>query len=349
METVALRTRSFASSPPVADKELSPRAVLIVDDEPSICLLLAEMLSSTGHPVLTARTADEALTQLRTHPIAVLIVDVQLATTDGIAFLERALEVDSRVLSIVMTGHGNVELAVRAMKAGAADFLTKPFQIELVRLAVSRLLELYRLRQENTVLTRSLIRSGNIQFRTVPLADFSRGNKLFGADDATEFERGVAEGEKRATERVSAMRIQEQALMAALMARLEDTWRGLHETVEEEVASLAFMIAQKVLRDLVTGTRDVIVAQVRAALAHLHESGLVRIRVHPSDLPVLESSRAALSQTPHGLLSLKFETDPSISPGGCLVHTSSLLIDATLDTQLLRLGESLRKRETGEP
>ena len=63
---------------------------------------------------------------------------MQLATTDGIAFLERALEVDSRILSIVMTGHGNIELAVRAMKAGAADFLTKPFQIELVRLAVSR-------------------------------------------------------------------------------------------------------------------------------------------------------------------------------------------------------------------
>ncbi|MGZ8383873.1 MAG: FliH/SctL family protein, partial [Nitrospira sp.] len=143
-------------------------------------------------------------------------------------------------------------------------------------------------------------------------------------------------------------RNQEQTLVTALMAQLEDTWRGLHETVEEEVASLAFMIAQKVLRDFVTETRDVIVAQVRAALAHLHESGLVRIRVHPSDLSVLESSRAALSQTPHGLLSLKFETDPSISPGGCLVHASSLLIDATLDTQLLRLGEALRKRETGE-
>ncbi|MGZ8393963.1 MAG: response regulator [Nitrospira sp.] len=348
MGTIALRASSTVSTAPASEKELSPRAILVVDDEPAICLLLAEMLSSTGHPVLTARSADEALAQLRTHPIAVLIVDVQLATTDGIAFLERALEVDSRILSIIMTGHGNIELAVRAMKAGAADFLTKPFQIELVRLAVSRLLELYRLRQENTVLTRSLIRSGNIQLRTVPLADFSRGNKLFGTDDATEFERGLAEGEKRVTERVSSMRNKEQALVTALMAQLEDTWRGLHETVEEEVASLAFMIAQKVLRDFVTETRDVIVAQVRAALAHLHESGLVRIRVHPSDLSVLESSRTALSQTPHGLLSLKFETDPSISPGGCLVHASSLLIDATLDTQLLRLGEALRKRETGE-
>lgn len=348
MGTVALRVPSAVSPPSASDKELSPRAVLIVDDEPAICLLLSEMLSSTGHPVLTASSADEALAKLRTRPIAVLLVDVQLATTDGIDFLERALEVDSRILSIVMTGHGNIELAVRAMKAGAADFLTKPFQIELVRLAVSRLLELYRLRQENTVLTRSLIRSGNIQLRTVPLADFSRGNRLFGTDDVTEFERGVIEGEKRVTERVSSMRQKEQALVAGLMTQLEETWRGLHDTVEEEVASLAFMIAQKVLRDLVTDAREVIVSQVRAALAHLHESGLVRIRVHPSDLPVLESSRTALSQTPHGLLSLKFETDPSISPGGCLVHTSSLLIDATLDTQLLRLGEALRKRESGE-
>jgi DNA-binding response OmpR family regulator len=348
MGTVALRVPSAPSPPAAPDKELSPRSVLIVDDEPSICALLAEMLRTAGHPVLTASSADEALSQLHARPIAVLLVDVQLATTDGIDFLERALKVDSRIMSIVMTGHGNIELAVRAMKAGAADFLTKPFQIDLVRVAVSRLLELYRLRQDNTLLTRSLIRAGNIQLRTVPLADFSRGNRLFGTDDVTEFERGVAEGEKRVTEQVSSLRQKEQALVAGLMAQLEDTWRGLHETVEEEIASLAFQIAQKVLREFVTDAREVIVAQVRAALAHLHESGLVRIRVHPSDLPILESSRHALSQTPHGLLNLKFETDPSISPGGCLVHASSLLIDATLDQQLLRLGEALRKRESGE-
>lgn len=344
MGTVALRTDRLAAP----SKELSRRAVLILDDEPAICELLAEMLLSAGHSVLTARSADEALVHLRTHPIAILIVDVQLAGTDGIAFLERALEVDSRLLGIVMTGHGNIDLAVRAMKAGAADFLTKPFQIELVHLTVARLVEIYRLRQENTVLKNTLIRSGNIRLRTMPLADFSRGNKPVGSDEVTEFERGVAEGEKQVTEAVAASRQQEQALVTALMAQLEDTWRGLHETVEEEVASLSFMIAQKVLREHMVETRDVIVAQVRTALGHLHESGLVRIRVHPSDLPCLEVSRTALSQTPHGLLTLKFETDPGISPGGCLVQASSLLIDATLDTQLLRLGEALRKRDTGE-
>lgn len=331
-----------------SDKELAPRAVLIVDDEPSICLLLAEMLQSTGHPVLTAGSVTEALTLIKAHPVAVLIVDVQLAGTDGIGFLQQALDVDNRLLGIVMTGHGNIELAVRAMKSGAADFLTKPLEVEIVRPAVSRLLELYRLRQENTVLTRTLIRSGNIQLRTVPLADFSRGNRPFGTDDATEFERGVAEGEKRATERVAALRQREQALVSSLTAQLEASWRNLHDTVEEEVASLSFMIAQKVLRELVTEKREVIVTQVRTALTHLHESGLVRIRVHPSDLPLLEASRAALSQTPHGVLTLKFEMDPGISPGGCLVQAQSLLIDATLDTQLLRLGEALRKRDAGE-
>lgn len=348
MGSAALGTGVPLTSPAESEKELSPRAVLIVDDEPSICLLLSEMLQSTGHPVLTAGSVDEALSHLRARSIAVVIVDVQLGGTDGIAFLQQALDVDNRLLGIVMTGHGNIELAVRAMKSGAADFLTKPFQVELVRLAVSRLLELYRLRQENTVLTRTLIRSGNIQLRTVPLADFSRGNRPFGTDDVTEFERGVAEGEKRSTERVAAARQREQTLVTSLMTRLEETWRSLHETVEEEIASLSFMIAQKILREAVVEKREVIVAQARGALAHLHESGLVRVRVHPSDLAVLEAARAALSQTPHGMLTLKFEMDPGISPGGCLVQAQSLLIDATLDTQLLRLGEALRKRDAGE-
>ncbi|MDR4480385.1 MAG: response regulator [Nitrospira sp.] len=348
MGGAALSTGHPQASPAESEKELAPRAILIVDDEPAICLLLSEMLQSTGHPILTAGSVNEAMTHLGSHPIAVLLVDVRLAGTDGITFVQQALDVDSRLLSIVMTGHGNIEMAVRAMKSGAADFLTKPFQVDLVRQAVARLLELYRLRQENTVLTRTLIRSGNIQVRTVPLADFSRGNRPFGTDDVTEFERGVSEGEKRATERVAAMRQREQGLVSALMTQLEESWRSLHETVEEEVAALSFMIAQKVLRELITDKREVIVTQVRTALAHLHESGFVRIRVHPSDLPMLESARVALSQTPHGMLTLKFETDPGVSPGGCLVQAQSLLIDATLDSQLLRLGEALRKRDSGE-
>ncbi len=333
---------------PLPERELAQRAILVVDDEAAIRELLAEMLRSAGHLVLTAGDATEALAQLRSQPVAIVITDVQLPGTDGINLLQRALELDARLLGIVMTGYGNVEVAVRAMKAGAADFLTKPFQNDLVQLTVTRLLELYRLRQENTVLKNTLIRSGNIRVRSVPLADFGRGNAAVGEDGLTDFERGVAEGEKRATERAAAQRQREQAMVTAIVAKFEESWRGLHDTVEEEVASLAFMIAQKVLRDAVSEKRDVVVAQVKAALAHIHENGLVRVRVHPSDLPYVEVARAALSQTPHGLLTVKLESDSGIAPGGCMIQTASLLIDATLDTQLLRLGEALRKREAGE-
>ncbi|KXJ99923.1 MAG: putative flagellar biosynthesis protein FliH with response regulator receiver domain protein [Nitrospira sp. OLB3] len=313
MGAAAARQASPRTPAAAPDKELAPRAILVVDDEPPICELLSELLRAAGQVVITAGSAEEALAHLHVHPVAVLMVDVQLPGTDGIALLERALEIDSRLLGIVMTGHGNIELAVRAMKSGAADFLTKPFQLDLVNLTVARLLELYRLRQENTVLKNTLIRSGNIRLRTVPLADFTPGSKPPDKDKVTEYERGVAEGEQRALERVQAVRQKEQVLVASLGAKLEEAWRGLHETVEEEVASLAFMIAQKVLRDLVAEKRDAIVTQVRSALSHLHESGLVRIRIHPSDLPALEGARSALSQTPHGSLTLKFETDPGIS------------------------------------
>jgi CheY-like chemotaxis protein len=330
------------------EKELAPRAILVVDDELPIRDLLAEMLRGDGHCVLTASNAEEALARLRSQPVAILITDVQLPGTDGITVLQQALDYDPRLLGIVMTGYGNVETAVRAMKAGAADFLAKPFQQDLVQLTVTRLLELYRLRQENTVLKNTLIRSGNIRLRTVPLADFARGNSPVGEDGLTDFERGAAEGERKVMERIAAQRQREQAMVNAVVMKLEETWRGLSDTVEEEVAALSFMIAQKVVRDAVADKRDLIVAQVKAALGHLHESGLVRIRVHPSDIPYLEAARTSLSQTPHGLLTVKLESDAGITPGGCMVQTASLLIDATLDSQLFRLGEALRKRETGE-
>jgi len=348
MGTVSAGFQAHPALSGVPEKELTPRAILVVDDEAAIRDLLAEMLRSAGHSVCTAGNAQEAMLQLHREPVAILITDVQLPGTDGITILQQALEYDSRILGIVMTGYGNVETAVRAMKAGAADFVSKPFQIDLVQLTVTRLLELYRLRQENTVLKNTLIRSGNIRVRTVPLADFGRGNAPVGEDGLTDFERGVMEGERRVTERVAGQRQREQGLVSAVVGKLEETWRGLADTVEEEVASLAFMISQKVVHEAVAEKRDVVVTQVKGALAHLHESGLVRVRVHPSDLPQLEAVRSALAQTPHGLMTVKLESDPSVTPGGCLVQTASLLIDATLETQLLRLGEALRKRETGE-
>ena len=215
-----------------------------------------------------------------------------------------------------MTGHGNIELAVRAMKSGRLIFLPNRFKSSWSgwrcpdcwnstgcdrKTPCSPHVD--SLRQYSLPVPCrwriSVAAIGRLELKISPsLNGVSRKGKSVRPS-----------GWLRARQR-------EQSLVASLMTRLEETWQSLHETVEEEIASLSFMIAHKVVRDVVTEKRDLIVTQVRTALAHLHESGLVRVRVHPSDLTVLEAARTALSQTPHGLLTLKFETDPSIGPGG---------------------------------
>jgi flagellar assembly protein FliH len=328
--------------------ELESKSILVVDDEESVRRLLAELLRLDGYQVLLAGTAKEALACLAHHHVALVIVDVQLPDMDGIALLQRMFEMDDGMLGLVMTGYGNVEVAVRAMKAGAGDFLAKPFQMDLVRHTVTRLMELHRLRHENTVLKQAIIRSGNIRLTRMALTDFGMKEQPKDVTLQAEYQRGLADGEQRASVQLSSARRQEQELVATVINRLDSTWGRLQDTIEQDVASLAFAIAQKVLRDAVAERPELIVAQVQAALGHVQERGLVRICVNPLDLPQLEAARRALAERADGALSIKLEGDPSILRGGCLVHTSSRLVDATLETQLLRIGEALRERESGE-
>lgn len=328
--------------------ELESKRILVVDDEEAIRGLLAELLHSCGYHVLQAGTAQEALACLADHHVALVIIDVQLPDMDGIALLQRMFETDDGMLGLVMTGYGNVEVAVRAMKAGASDFLGKPFQTDLVRHTVTRLMELHRLRHENSVLKQAIIRSGNIRLTRLALTDFGMKEQAEDVTPQAEYQRGLVDGEQRASERLTSARRQEQELVAAVIDRLESTWRRLHDTIEQDVASLAFAIAHKVLRDAVADRPELIVAQVQAALGHVQERGVVRICVNPLDLPQVEAARRALAERSDGALSIKLEGDPLMLRGGCLVHTSSRLVDATLETQLLRIGEALRERESGE-
>jgi FixJ family two-component response regulator/flagellar biosynthesis/type III secretory pathway protein FliH len=344
----AAGSASSRPSPQSPAPALASKSILVVDDDETVRLLLADLLRPDGFHILQAGTANEALAALARHPVALLMVDVQLPDMDGIALLQRMLEIDGGMLGLVITGYGNVEVAVRAMKAGASDFLAKPFQNDLVRHTVTRLMELHRLRQENSVLKHVIIRSGNIRLTRMALTDFGMKDVKSGPDTAAEYQRGLADGERLAFERLAAARRQEQELVTAVVDRLEGISTRLHETIEQDVASLAFGIAQKVLREAVADRPELILTQVQAALGHVPERGLVRICVHPLDLPLLEPARRALSERADGALTIKIEADASIARGGCLIHTPSRLVDATLDTQLLRIGEALRRRNADE-
>jgi FixJ family two-component response regulator/flagellar biosynthesis/type III secretory pathway protein FliH len=324
------------------------RTVLIVDDEEPVRGLLAAILGNAGYQITQAGTGREALAKLRERPADLMITDIKLPDVDGITLMKQAFEVNAKLTAVTMTGYGSVDLAVNAMKAGAADFLTKPFLPDMVTLTVKRLADLRRLRQENAVLKHKLVQSGTVRLQNLALADFSNGGRVEGPDGLTDFERGVAEGERRAAQRTSMAREREQAVLSTLAHRLEERWKTLHESVEDDVASLAFSIASRIVRQAGECTKELVLDQVRAALAHVSEGGIVKITVHPADLATVESSRERLSRECDRPVTFVCSTDPNIAPGGCFVQTTSRMIDATLDAQLQRLGEAMQGRISRE-
>jgi DNA-binding response OmpR family regulator len=315
-----------------------------VDDDLAVCRFLAELLSRNGLQAVTAATGAAAIARLREQSVPVLLFDLRLPDMDGIALIRQALDLDPRLFGVAVTGYGTIETAVEVMKAGAADFLAKPLQPEHVLASVRRGLELYRLRQEHAVLKGTVVKSSAVRLRSPRLTDFGQDGRVADPDGLTEFERGVAEGERRVREREGAAREREHQLLADVVRRLEQTIADLREAVEEDVRALAFAIATKIVRQAVETNRELVLDQVRAALAHVKDAPSVRVRVHPNDVPILEGARESLAGAREESVSLVVEGDPSVSVGGCVVQTPTRLVDATLESQLIRLGEALKRR-----
>ena len=319
-------------------------SILVVDDEEAVRELLVRLLQLEGHRVRAVGSAREAHAALKESPVTLLITDVKLPDQDGIALLQQACELDHRMMGLVMTGYGTVDLAVQAMKAGAAEFLMKPFENNVLQLTVNRLLELYRLRSENTVLKQAVVRASGVRCRSLALTDFGTGHRFVSDQGLSDYDQGIAEGERRASAQVAVARQQEQMLFANAVLRLDDTWTSLSQTVENDVTALAFSLASRILHETITERQDAVIALLKSALATIREAGVVTVRTHPSDASVLESARAELCRDRDTALTLHVEGDASLSRGSCVVQSSNRLIDASLDQQLLRLGEVLQKR-----
>jgi flagellar assembly protein FliH len=321
-------------------------SILVVDDDEIIRNLFIEFFRSEGVSIRVAGTGHAALALVKQAPPDLIIVDVSLPDLDGIQLLEHVQQCDQRVIGVVMTGSPSVELAVRAMKAGATEFFMKPIQNDVVLMTARRLLELHALRAENTVLKHAVVRAGGFRVQSMVLQTFGEDGVIRGQDGLTEYERGIAEGEQRACARDEERRRHERTVLSNAVRKFDQAWLALHQTVEEEVVSLAFHIATKVLRERADQVKEQIVAQAKTALAVLKEPGRVTIDVHPADVPTLEAIRGELSQVGDLTLSLHIEPDLTLSRGSCVVQTANRIVDASLDTQLLRLGEALRLRGT---
>src|SRR5688500_2433091 len=116
--------------------------VLIVDDEESICWGLSRLLQSEGHEASVASSAEEALARIAESPPDLIVMDVRLPGMDGLAAMRQLRAQGDKVPIVVITAFGNLETAVGAMKAGAIDYLPKPFDLEqaatVIRRALSR-------------------------------------------------------------------------------------------------------------------------------------------------------------------------------------------------------------------
>jgi response regulator RpfG family c-di-GMP phosphodiesterase len=123
--------------------------VLVVDDEPSIREVLAEGLESYGFPVRMAASAGEAYEVVRGGGVHLVLSDIDMPGGNGIDLLKRIKALDQDVDVIMVTGVVDVDIAIRSIRDGASDYVTKPFNLEEVRISVEQALDKRRLILEN--------------------------------------------------------------------------------------------------------------------------------------------------------------------------------------------------------
>jgi two-component system nitrogen regulation response regulator NtrX len=130
--------------------------ILIVDDERDIRELISDILKDEGFTTRLAANSEQCMAEINSEPPALIILDIWLKDSqmDGIDILKQVKRDNPDVPVVIISGHGNIEIAVAAIKQGAYDFIEKPFNIDQLMVVITRAMETSRLRQENNQLKR---------------------------------------------------------------------------------------------------------------------------------------------------------------------------------------------------
>ncbi|HET9491548.1 MAG TPA: sigma-54 dependent transcriptional regulator [Methylomirabilota bacterium] len=133
-----------------------PAAILIADDEESLRWVLERGLRQTGYDVTAVADGEAAIQAFEADQFDLVFLDIRMPGVDGLTVLERLRAIRPDACVVMMTAHGTMETAIKAMQRGAYDYLTKPFDLEEVLLLTERALTATRLSQEVTRLRRGL-------------------------------------------------------------------------------------------------------------------------------------------------------------------------------------------------
>ena len=128
--------------------------ILIVDDEKDIRQLISDILKDEGYSTKLAANSTECINEINSSPPDLLILDIWLKDShmDGIDILKVAQRDNPEIPVVIISGHGNIEIAVAAIKQGAYDFIEKPFNTDQLLVVINRALEVSKLRRENSAL-----------------------------------------------------------------------------------------------------------------------------------------------------------------------------------------------------
>jgi DNA-binding NtrC family response regulator len=143
----------------------SPSRILLVDDSKATLELISEGLEQAGHAVDCASSAQEAFIKASRNGYDIVITDLVMPKLDGMQVLAHFSDRYPETIVIVLTGHATIETAVKAMKRGAFDYLTKPVKLDEIYLVLRRAQELITLRAEN-VLLRSQLQNSTALIRS---------------------------------------------------------------------------------------------------------------------------------------------------------------------------------------
>ncbi|WP_219321189.1 response regulator transcription factor [Methylovirgula sp. HY1] len=136
----SLPTESLSATP----------TVLVVDDDDSLRYALSSLFRSVGLETQLFASAQELLQRKLPEVPSCLVLDIRMPGLSGLDFQAQLAQNDAKIPVVIMTGHGDISMSVRAMKAGAVDFLTKPFRDQDMLDAVARAIERDRLRRESS-------------------------------------------------------------------------------------------------------------------------------------------------------------------------------------------------------
>ena len=162
--------------------------VLLVDDEPGVLYTLSEVMSDRGHRVLSARSGEEALRLL--DDADAVLTDLSMPGMSGLDLMAQIVQRDESLPVVLLTAHGSERVAVAAMKQGAYDYLTKPFDIDEVAVVLERALEARRLRIDNRRLAAEQTLGRRIVGTSRPMRRLLEATSRIASRDVTVLVRG---------------------------------------------------------------------------------------------------------------------------------------------------------------